>query len=91
VSSFPPGFEQFWQAYPRKDAKSDAAKAYARLKPDEALQATILAALRRQAQSDQWKRDGVKFVPHAATWLNGRRWEDEAVVGRQASVFEGAI
>lgn len=77
VQAFPPGFEAFWVAYPRKVAKDHAAKAYARLKPDEPLQRRILAALAAQVASEQWTRDGGRFVPHAATWLNGRRWEDE--------------
>lgn len=77
VHAFPPGFEAFWSAYPRKTAKDSAAKAYARIKPDERLQARILAALSAQAASEQWTRDGGRFVPHAATWLNGRRWEDD--------------
>lgn len=38
----------------------------------------MLAALERQGKSDQWRRDGGQYIPHAATWLNGRRWEDEA-------------
>ena len=80
VHAFPPGFEAFWAAYPRKVAKDHAAKAYARLKPDEPLQRRILAALAAQVASEQWTRDGGRFVPHAATWLNGRRWEDEAAV-----------
>jgi len=80
VHAFPPGFEAFWTAYPRKVAKDHASKAYARLKPDETLQRRILAALAAQVASEQWTRDGGRFVPHAATWLNGRRWEDEAAV-----------
>ena len=33
--------------------------------------------LRKQIASDEWKRDGGRFIPHPATWLNGKRWEDE--------------
>lgn len=77
----PNGFTAFWNAYPRKVSKQEAAKAFARLKPDERLLAAILTAVERQAASQQWQRDGGRFIPHAATWLNGRRWEDAAETG----------
>ena len=32
----------------------------------------------------QWIKDGGNFIPHAATWLNQQRWEDELeVIGVQ--------
>ena len=71
------GFDAFWQAYPRKVSKQAARKAWERLSPDEALLSAILAAVERDKQSDQWQRDGGQFIPYPATWLNGRRWEDE--------------
>ena len=33
--------------------------------------------LARWKDSDQWTRDDGRFIPHPATWLNGRQWEDE--------------
>lgn len=71
------GFAQFWLIYPRKTAKQNAEKAWAKLRPDRSLQAQLLVALGRQAKSADWTKDGGAFIPHAATWLNGRRWEDE--------------
>lgn len=70
-------FTRFWTAYPRKTAKEAALKAFAKLKPDETLLQTMLEALDRWKASDQWTRDGGQFVPHPATWINGKRWEDE--------------
>ncbi len=80
-----PGFLEFWAAYPRKQAKPIAQAAYSRLKLDDALQAVLLDALRRQASSEQWRRDGGQFIPLASTWLNQRRWEDEIFGGKSAS------
>lgn len=71
------GFAEFWIKYPRKTAKQDAEKAWAKLKPDADLQATLLTALDQQTRSPDWAKDGGKYIPHPATWLNGRRWEDE--------------
>lgn len=79
----PAGFERFWSAYPRHVGKRAAAKAFAKLRPDEELLGVMLVALARQRQSDQWQRDGGQFIPHAATWINGRRWEDEAELARR--------
>lgn len=70
-------FEVFWSSYPRHTNKQAAFKAFAKLNPDEVLMQTMLAAIDRQKQSDQWTKDGGQYIPHPATWLNGRRWEDE--------------
>ena len=67
-------FQKFWQAYPRKTAKKKASDIFKRLRVDDALLASMLTALRAQGGTDQWKRG---IIPHAATWLNQRRWEDE--------------
>lgn len=71
------GFEEFWQAYPKKAAKTNAQKAFEKLKPTPEFLAEILSALNRQKQSDAWQQENGKYIPHPATWLNGRRWEDE--------------
>lgn len=69
------GFAAFWDAYPRHTDKVDALKAWQKLKPTEALQAILLAAVAEQRTWRTWA--DVKFVPHAATWLRHRRWDDE--------------
>ncbi len=68
-------FEIFWNAYPKKQAKTAAEKVFRRLKIDDALLMTILSALELQKKSKQWQDK--QFIPHPATWLNQRRWEDE--------------
>lgn len=74
------GFEAFYSAYPRKVGRAAAERAWAKLKPDEALQAQMLAALRQQDASDAWAREGGQFIPHPSTWLNGRRWQDALTI-----------
>ena len=76
-----PGFQSFWSAYPRKTAKKPAQAAFMKLKPDEELLNKMLEALKQQLKTDQWTRDGGQYIPHAATWLNQRRWEDEIPTG----------
>lgn len=67
-------FKQFWDRYPRGDAKKKTREKWMRLNPDPALFAKIMAGLERSIRSDQWRRG---IIPHAVTWLNGERWEDD--------------
>lgn len=68
-----PFFWLFWQIYPRKIDKDRARRAWGKLKPDRATSKAILESLRRWKLCDQWQEE--RFIPHPATWLNGRRWE----------------
>ena len=70
-------FNQFWYEYPKKKAKVAAMKAWAKLKPDDVLFDAIMLGLRRARASIEWKREGGRFIPHPATFLNQGRWEDE--------------
>ncbi|MBD5112146.1 MAG: hypothetical protein HDT42_06355 [Ruminococcaceae bacterium] len=70
-------FEKFWAAYPKKTAKQNALKCWIKLNPNEELTAKILASLEQQKRSVQWTKDNGQFIPYPATWLNGKRWEDE--------------
>lgn len=79
-------FAVFWKAYPRKESKSQARKAFA--KADARLD-MLLQALEAQKQTEQWRRDGGQFIPYASTWLNQRRWEDEAPT-QESKVEESA-
>lgn len=72
------GFADFWSAWPRKVAKGEAEKAWMKLKPDETLQALIVAAVKANIERNpQWSKDGGQFIPHPATWLRARQWDDE--------------
>lgn len=66
-------FDAFWAAYPRKEGKKRAQDAFAKI--TVSLE-TLLSAIELQKKTPQWEKDGGQFIPHPATWLNGRRWED---------------
>ncbi len=72
-------FDAFWAAYPRKVAKASALKAWKKACTGEAIKDEIMRVLKEQLPA-LYERSGKdrQFIPHAATWLNGRRWEDEA-------------
>ena len=35
-----------------------------------------MAAIEVAKESADWKKEGGKYIPYPATWLNNRRWED---------------
>jgi len=70
-------FNQFWDAYPKKQKKEDARKAWLKIKPDDPLLQNMLQAVKTQEQSEQWQKEEGQYIPMPATWLNGKRWEDE--------------
>jgi hypothetical protein len=71
-----PGFDDFWTRYPLHVGKQAARKAWAKLGPSPPL-GQIVDALAWQRELPRWREDGGRYVPHPATYLNGRRWEDE--------------
>ena len=68
-------FDSFWKLYPRKQSREAAEKAWNRLKPEER-QAAMEGV---KAHSDHWKASDrpTRYIPHGATWRNGKRWLDE--------------
>jgi uncharacterized protein YdaU (DUF1376 family) len=70
-------FPKFWKLYPNKKAKPAAVKAWAKLNVTPDLFCLIAQGLAKQCASPAWTKDGGQFIPHPATWLNGKRWEDE--------------
>ena len=70
-------FAAFWEAYPKKVGKKEARKAWKKVKPDAALHERILHAVDTAKGCDQWRREGGRYIPNPATWLNQGRWDDE--------------
>lgn len=70
-------FDEFWASYPKKRSKGDAIKAWERIKPDEDLFATIMLAVSAAKESDDWRKEGGKYIPFPASWLRAKGWEDE--------------
>lgn len=73
-------FDDFWSAYPKKVAKGDARKAWEQTKKIRPELDKVLHAVKEQCRSDQWMKEGGKFIPHPATWLRAERWDDELSV-----------
>ena len=69
-------FAEFWELYPRKVGRAAALKAWRKLAPEDAAVTAIKQAVERQRKT--WTDP--KYIPHAATWLHGARWQDEMPV-----------
>ena len=67
-------FEEFWQASPRKVAVGAARKAYAKALARTQHDA-IMFGLSQQLPAMRAKEK--KYIPHASTWLNQERYEDD--------------
>ena len=65
-------FDQFWAIYPRKTGKQAASKSFAKLSNAEQQEAM-------NNISRLYSQTPVQFVPHPSTYLNGKRWEDQAI------------
>ena len=66
----------FWPKYPRKVSKGTARRAYAVARKKAGVEELMMGLhnfLREIAGKE------TRYVPHAATWLNGERWLDEAM------------
>jgi hypothetical protein len=76
-------FEKFWSAYPRKEGKQKAKAAFEKVN----VPLDVLSnAIEQQKESAQWSKDNGQFIPYPATWLNGKRWEDEVVMTGNAQM-----
>jgi hypothetical protein len=76
-------FDEFWMLYPRKVAKASARKAWQKLTETQQLEAA--KAIASHCQYWKAKETALEFIPHAATWLNQERWEDELVIEEKCS------
>jgi len=76
-SAAPDGFAEFWAAYPNRTAKPAALRAFKAQRVNGEL-SNILQDIASKSQTDDWTKDGGKYVPNPATYLNQRRWEDES-------------
>lgn len=67
-------FATFYAAYPRKQARKDAEKAWLQTASVRPPLEGLLAALAKAKKSAQWQGG---YIPLAATFLRGERWTDE--------------
>lgn len=78
-SYYPDDFQKFWGSFPRRDAKREALKAWRKLTRDE--KALVFADVPLRIVNN-WAGRSTDKIPHASTYLNQRRWEDDILANR---------
>ena len=73
-------FSEWWEHYPRKKAKDAAEKSWKRNGCDAIADKIIADTLRRSEM--EWT--DIQFTPYPATYLNGKRWNDQIEDNRNA-------
>jgi len=70
-------FELWYSEYPRKEAKQDAIKAWIKLQKSMPELSVMVDKLKKQIQVHKWTKENMRFIPLPASYLNGKRWEDQ--------------
>ena len=73
-NAYPSAFEEWWNVYPRNDgSKRKAFEAWKRATDHEIGEQDLFLKTCRFKQTQHGKDK--RYIPHATTWLNQRRWE----------------
>ena len=72
-------FNLFYDAYPKHESKEDAKKAWSEIEPepDDIFLEKVIKTI--HSFLSKWAEDDYKFVPLPATWIRGKKWNDEVV------------
>lgn len=81
-------FMTFWAAYPRRESKVGAWKAFQKINPDDKTMTLILEWLPKAIASDQWQDRSL--IPYPQKFLNERRWEDDPPPHKETSAEQMA-
>ena len=80
-------FDEWYSLYPSKKARADGEKAWLKLNEEQKHKA--LTAIKVQIEVKHFSgSNGKDFIPLPATWLNGKRWEDE-IIKKETFYFDG--
>lgn len=71
-----PLFLEFYSAYPRRQSKQDAVKAYSQVRSTGIAHETIMRGLERAKRSDRRFREA-QYTPLPASWLRAGGFDDE--------------
>lgn len=70
-------FDTWYSAYPRKVGKQKAKAAFQKIDWSEVDFDRMMAALEEHKQSEEWTKEGGRFIPHPTTYLRRGGWDDE--------------
>ncbi len=67
-------FLKFWELYPRRQQKLDAARAWRQVNRNGKLTEKIMDAIAVHARRKDWREP---YIPLPASWLRAGSWDDE--------------
>lgn len=76
VEGYLVSFEKFYSVYPRKKGKQDAIKWFKKNKPTTEFVSMLVEDVYKRVATE-WNGKEPQYVPYPASYLNGKRWEDE--------------
>lgn len=79
-------FDFFWTIYPRHVSKKESLKAY--IKARKKVSADVILEALREVKAKVWINRELQHVPHASTWLNQERWNDEVQEQKKVDVLD---
>lgn len=79
-------FEEVWKAYPKKQGKEAAKKAYIKARKAGTSNCEIVAGLTRYKLFIQANRTEDRYIKHGSTWFNQKCWEDDYSISEKPAV-----
>lgn len=79
------GFGDFYAAYPRREKRAAAERAWRKLKPSRAVRDKISARVKHALDTGEWQINRRRFIPLPASFLNEKRWEDDVTSSASVS------
>lgn len=79
-ADFESEFDTIWKAYPRKEGRTNALKAYIKARTDKKNPVsfeTVKNGLDNYIKHIRETKTEQKYIKHGSTWFNQRCWEDE--------------
>jgi uncharacterized protein YdaU (DUF1376 family) len=80
-------FQEFWNAYPehRRTKLITAQREWVAMTHQRPPFSEIMAALSNHKASEDWSRDGGKFVPSAVNWITEQAWHERKAPAKKSS------
>ncbi len=84
-----PGFESFWETWPKSDRKQARGKCFDAWKKASAERnaAEIIAHVTSLKQSATWQKNAGEFIVAPLVYLNEKRWEGAEAAAKNTEVF----
>lgn len=84
-------FEEVWKAYPKKQGKEAAKKAYIKARKAGTSNLEIVAGLTRYKLFLQANKTEERYIKHGSTWFNQKCWEDDYSISNSLPASDNTI